>query len=458
MTPPPITRTFDTEPMRLQPEEPAVTRWTAGPTAHLADLLLARARERRGAEAGPLIVAVDSRGGAGKSTLARTLCAQVPGTVILSTDDLAWNEPLFGWGHLLAETLTGLRRDGALDLTPPAWAAHGREGSVHVPAGTPVVVVEGTGASQRPVADLVDATVWVASDDEVAEARGLARDIEQGINGDAEEATHFWHEWMAAERPFFATDRPWERADLIMAGTPPTGLRDGESAWALPEQAGSAPATPMDPREAEVRRRMDARELYTDEGPGLEALSEQRTRGKELAREFNATSPGDADGRRRLLEEIFGSVGEMVWMEPPIHVAYGVHTHVGSAVYANAGLMLIDDSPITIGDGVMFGPRVMISTAGHPVHPAVRPHGEQFSAPVVIEDDVWVGGNVTILPGVTIGRGSVVAAGAVVTANVPPMTVVGGVPARVLREITDADRDWSYRAPRTLEVPGEACN
>jgi len=67
---------------------------------------------------------------------------------------------------------------------------------------------------------------------------------------------------------------------------------------------------------------------------------------------------------------------------------------------------------------------------------------------------VWIGGNVTILPGVTIGRGSVIAAGAVVNANVPPMVVAGGVPARVLREITDADRDWSYRAPRTLPVPG----
>jgi galactoside O-acetyltransferase len=98
----------------------------------------------------------------------------------------------------------------------------------------------------------------------------------------------------------------------------------------------------------------------------------------------------------------------------------------------------------------MFGPHVTIATAGHPVHPAARPHGEQFSAPVVIEEDVWVGGHVVIMPGVTIGRGSVIAAGAVVTANVPPMVVAGGVPAKVLRPITDADREWSYRAPRDL--------
>ncbi|RAX22570.1 MULTISPECIES: sugar O-acetyltransferase [unclassified Actinomyces] len=210
----------------------------------------------------------------------------------------------------------------------------------------------------------------------------------------------------------------------------------------------------IDPREAEVRRRMDAQELYLDEGPGLEVLTEQRIHGKELAAEYNATSPRDAAGRRRLLEEIFGEVGEHVWVEPPLHVAYGIHTRVGSPVYANAGLQLIDDSPVIIGNRVMFGPRVMITTAGHPVHPEMRDRGQQFSAPVVIEDDVWIGGNVTILPGVTIGRGSVIAAGAVVNANVPPMVVAGGVPVRVLREITDADRNWSYRAPRTLPVPG----
>ncbi|SDN14750.1 sugar O-acetyltransferase [Actinomyces ruminicola] len=210
----------------------------------------------------------------------------------------------------------------------------------------------------------------------------------------------------------------------------------------------------MDPREAEVRRRMAAQELYVDEGPGLEALTDQRIHGKELAAEYNAASPRDAAGRRRLLEQIFGEIGEYVWVEPPLHVAYGIHTRVGSPVYANAGLQIIDDSPVTIGNRVMFGPRVMITTAGHPIHPDLRDHGRQFSAPVVIEDDVWIGGNVTILPGVTIGRGSVIAAGAVVNANVPPMVVAGGVPARVLRQITDADRDWSYRPPRTLTVPG----
>lgn len=195
---------------------------------------------------------------------------------------------------------------------------------------------------------------------------------------------------------------------------------------------------------------MDAQELYTDTGPGLEVLTEQRIRGKELAREYNDLPVRDAAGRRRVLEETFGALGPQVWVEPPLHVAYGVHTRIGEFVYANTGLTIVDDSPVTIGDRVMFGPHVTIATAGHPVHPGARLDGRQFSAPVVIEDDVWVGAHVVIMPGVTIGHGSVIAAGAVVTANVPPMVVAGGVPAKVLRPITDADREWSYRAPRDL--------
>ncbi|MBL0887160.1 sugar O-acetyltransferase [Myceligenerans sp. I2] len=198
---------------------------------------------------------------------------------------------------------------------------------------------------------------------------------------------------------------------------------------------------------------MDAQELYKDVGPGLEALEESRVRGKELAREFNALQPRDTPGRNRVLRELFGAVGNGVWVEPPLYVAYGAHTTVGDGVYANTGLTLVDDGPIRIGNGVMFAPHVTVATAGHPLHPAARPHGEQFSAPVVIEDDVWVGSHVSIMPGVRIGRGSVIAAGAVVTANVPPMVVAGGVPARVLREITDADRHWTYQAPSTLALP-----
>lgn len=121
-----------------------------------------------------------------------------------------------------------------------------------------------------------------------------------------------------------------------------------------------------------------------------------------------------------------------------------------AAARANAKT-LVADVRITIGDRVLIAPHVTITTTGHPVHPDARADGSQFSAPVHIGDDVWIGSGAQIMPGLTIGRGSVVAAGAVVTRHVPEMVVVGGTPARIIRPITDADRNWSWREPARME-------
>ncbi|MFJ8027960.1 sugar O-acetyltransferase [Streptomyces sp. NPDC096311] len=207
--------------------------------------------------------------------------------------------------------------------------------------------------------------------------------------------------------------------------------------------------------EREVRRRMAAHELYTDSAPGLDRLEEERVRGKELADEFNRTGARDPETRQNILRKLFGALGDRVWIEPPLQVAYGNHVHLGDDVYVNFGLTLVDDTDVFIGDRVMFAPHVTITTTGHPVHPELRQDGSQFSAPVRIEDDVWIGAGAIILPGITIGQGSVIGAGSVVTANVPPMVVVAGTPARVLRKITDADRTWTYRPPRTLEAEND---
>ncbi|MDT0181888.1 hypothetical protein Q9S36_17050 [Microbacterium sp. ARD31] len=202
--------------MQLQPEEPHAGPWTVRTHAELAAHLIGRAA----VSGRPAIVAVDGRSGAGKSTLADALARATGSAQVVHTDDFAWHEPFFGWGRVLRPALAELRSTGALEFTPPAWVARGRDGSVRVPPGRRLVIVEGVGSSQREVADLIDAVVWVQSDDVLTEQRGIARDLADGVNGDEAETVAFWHEWIGAERPFLAEDRPWERADVIVAGTP----------------------------------------------------------------------------------------------------------------------------------------------------------------------------------------------------------------------------------------------
>ena len=218
----------DTDSIQLQPEEPAVTQWQVSATDELVAHLLSLVGTPQGR---PAIIAVDGRGGSGKTTLTTALAAAVPGAQAFHLDDLIWNEPLYDWDQLYVDTLTQLRRAGSLDLVPDKWREHGREGSIRIPAGSPLVLVEGTGAGLAAVRSLIDAHVWVQTGDDVAERRGIKRDIAEGVNGDAEESVRFWHWWMAGERLFFAKDRPWQRADVIVSGNAPAGVGPAEIAW-----------------------------------------------------------------------------------------------------------------------------------------------------------------------------------------------------------------------------------
>jgi len=166
---------------------------------------------------------------------------------------------------------------------------------------------------------------------------------------------------------------------------------------------------------------------------------EQRQLAKDICFNYNNTRPTDVERKDELLTKLLGSRGEAIWMEAPIHFAYGCNTYMGHHVYANFNLTIVDDGDCHIGNYVMFAPNVVISTTGHPVHPSFRDKGAQFSLPVVIKDHVWIGSNVTIMPGVTIGENSVIGAGSVVTKDVPANVVAAGVPCKVMREITDED-------------------
>lgn len=219
------------------PGEPAVADWRVVRVDALVELLASRVGAVRGR---PRIVAVDGRSASGKSTLASRLHRAVPRSAVVTTDDLAWHEPLYAWGDLLADgVLRPLREGRALAYRPPQWGVRGREGAIEVPAGLDLVVVEGTGASHREHAGLVDATVWVQADFAEAERRGVARDITSGVNGGPEEATAFWHAWMAEELRFFERQRTWERADVVVNGTPDRALADDEVEIAVGGLGGS---------------------------------------------------------------------------------------------------------------------------------------------------------------------------------------------------------------------------
>ena len=158
-----------------------------------------------------------------------------------------------------------------------------------------------------------------------------------------------------------------------------------------------------------------------------------------LTRAFNDAEPTDVAAQERLIRELFGSTGDFVSVQQPFHCDHGANIHVGDGFLTNYNVTILDIAPVRIGEHVMIGPNVLISTVGHPLSARGRRQWGAFAQPVTIGDDVWIGGNAVILPGVTIGSNVVVAAGAVVTTDVPDGVVVGGVPARVLRELPEDD-------------------
>ena len=195
----------------------------------------------------------------------------------------------------------------------------------------------------------------------------------------------------------------------------------------------------MGDHEREVLGRIGRGELYTESDASFQAP----LRRSDLIFDYNQTRPSDTSRRRALLEAILGSVGARTVMLSPFHAGFGSNVHIGEDFFGNVNLTLVDDVEIRIGDGVMIAPSVTLTTTGHPIHPELREDFRRFSKPIVIEDRVWIGSNVVVLPGVTIGYGSVIGAGSVVTRDIPPLSVAVGVPCRVVRPITDADRTAS---------------
>lgn len=191
-----------------------------------------------------------------------------------------------------------------------------------------------------------------------------------------------------------------------------------------------------------TRERMQSGKLYfcTDE-----EIAREQLECLEILYDYNHTRPSESQKREQILKKLLAKMGENCYIEPPLHANWGKYTHFGSNVYANFNLTLVDDTDIFVGDNVMFGPNVVIATAGHPVDPPLREKVAQFNIPVRIGRNVWIGAGAIVLPGVTIGDNAVVGAGSVVTKDIPPNVVAVGNPCRVLREINDRDKEYYYK-------------
>ncbi|WP_039839569.1 sugar O-acetyltransferase [Paenibacillus sonchi] len=184
----------------------------------------------------------------------------------------------------------------------------------------------------------------------------------------------------------------------------------------------------------------------------LDGLSEERTANKLKIHEYNLLRPDETERRDELIRSILGHTGKNVYIEPPFHCDYGSNISVGENFYANFNCTILDVGKVVMGENVMFAPNVSIYTAGHPVHPDSRNSGYEYGIAITIGNNVWIGGNAIINPGVTIGHNVVIGAGSVVTKDIPDNVIAAGSPCRVIREITEEDRKYYFK-DKEFDVP-----
>ncbi len=191
---------------------------------------------------------------------------------------------------------------------------------------------------------------------------------------------------------------------------------------------------------------MHSGELYL---PMEKELFEYQLQCLEKLYDYNMTRPTEQAKRSAMLKDMFAEIGENCYIEPPFHSNWGgKHVHFGNYVYANFNLTLVDDTHIYVGDATMFGPNVVVATAGHPILPELRVQGYQYNAPVHIGKNCWIGAGAVIVPGVIIGDDVVIGAGSVVTKDIPSGVVAVGNPCRVLRPISEKDREFYFKKRR----------
>lgn len=171
---------------------------------------------------------------------------------------------------------------------------------------------------------------------------------------------------------------------------------------------------------------------------------EEQKRARKLTQELNTADRSDFETLKRIVKELLGK-SEDAFINPPFYCDYGTNIEVGKNFFANYNCTILDVAKVIIGDNCQMAPNVAIYTAGHPVHPDTRNTAYEYGIEVTIGDNVWIGGNTVICPGVHIGSNTVIGAGSVVTKDIPDWAIAAGNPCRVIREITEADRKLYFR-------------
>lgn len=193
----------------------------------------------------------------------------------------------------------------------------------------------------------------------------------------------------------------------------------------------------------EQRDNMHNGKLYD---PNDDSVMEEQMVCLDRLYDFNQTRPSEMDKRNAIMKEMMGDVGKDCYIEPPFHANWGgKHVHFGDGVYANFGLTCVDDTHIYVGSHTLFGPNVVLATAGHPMLPELRKHGIQYNMPIHIGENCWLGAGVIVVPGVTIGDNVVIGASSVVTKDIPSNSVAMGTPCRVVRQINDHDKEYYFK-------------
>lgn len=193
----------------------------------------------------------------------------------------------------------------------------------------------------------------------------------------------------------------------------------------------------------EQRDNMHNGKLYD---PNDDSVMEEQMVCLDRLYDFNRTRPSEMDKRNAIMKEMMGDVGKDCYIEPPFHANWGgKHVHFGDGVYANFGLTCVDDTHIYVGSHTLFGPNVVLATAGHPMMPELRKYGIQYNMPIHIGENCWLGAGVIVVPGVTIGDNVVIGASSVVTKDIPSNSVAMGTPCRVVRQINDHDKEYYFK-------------